>query len=444
MKGFYISFPKKKFPVFGFVFFLSLVLAGSIGIYWQFYRPAPASDQETRLKVPDVKDSYIEFASETYDKIKTNYWDKIADEKLSELFRLAAVKVLKNEQTLASQDREGVRRLMAQIVKDAPDDKKKEHVIAIADLVLVNLQPFGRSRLYATKQVQALRNVVENKDPDSDLYAVLGVTKDTPPEKVEDAYQQKVTELKKDHSPEATEELAQVNRAREALGAPESKKQYDENKTEPTVISRLVHPDIFYLKLTKFSPQSFEELQKTANAIDPRQKNGPTALIFDLQGNIGGAIDILQYFLGPFIGPDQYAYEFFHQGEKTPFKTKTGWLASLGRYKKVVILIDGKSQSSAEVMIATLKKYNVGVVVGAKTKGWGTVEQIIPIDQQIDPTEKYSILMAHSLTLRDDGQPIESRGVEPTISIEDKDWDRQLLEYFNYPALIRAVKEVLY
>jgi carboxyl-terminal processing protease len=160
-----------------------------------------------------------------------------------------------------------------------------------------------------------------------------------------------------------------------------------------------------------------------------------------LRDNVGGAIDLMQYFLGPFIGPGQYAYDFYHQDNYTPFKTKTGWLSSLVQYKKVVILINGGAQSSAEVMAAALKKYNVGILVGEPTKGWGTVERVFDIERQIDPNRKFSALIVHSITLRDDGQPIEGRGVEPLINIKDRNWQSQLMEYFNYPELTKAVKE---
>jgi hypothetical protein len=49
--------------------------------------------------------------------------------------------------------------------------------------------------------------------------------------------------------------------------------------------------------------------------------------------------------------------------------------------------------------------------------------------------------MVHSVTLRDDGQPIEGRGVEPMIYLSDSKWPNKLLSYFNYPVLIEAVKE---
>jgi len=39
-------------------------------------------------------------------------------------------------------------------------------------------------------------------------------------------------------------------------------------------------------------------------------------------------------------------------------------------------LIDGGTQLSAEEMVVAIKKYNVGVVVGESTRGWGTVEKV--------------------------------------------------------------------
>ncbi len=330
-----------------------------------------------------------------------------------------------------------------QIIKDMEVAKKKDFTANLANIVLVNLQPFGRSALYTQKEEQNLKNNVQNIDSNADLYKTLGVEKNASQESITKAYKEKVAELepKKDKSPEASQELVAINRAYEALKTPEQKAVYDQTGIEPTVIAKLLRPEILYMRFKKISPQTFDEFQKAAAAFD--KGNALNSIIIDLRGNIGGSIDLLQYFLGPFIGQNQYAYDFFHQGEYTPFKTQTGWLNSMIRYKKVVILTDNQTQSSAEVMAATFKKYNVGIVVGTQTKGWGTVEKVFPIDRQIDPQEKYSVLMVHSLTLRDDNQPIEGKGVDPTISITDPNWTKQLFEYFNYQPLIDAVKKVL-
>ncbi|MBI2599479.1 hypothetical protein HYW43_00995, partial [Candidatus Daviesbacteria bacterium] len=117
--------------------------------------------------------------------------------------------------------------------------------------------------------------------------------------------------------------------------------------------------------------------------------------------------------------------------------------ASIAKYKQVVILIDNQTQSSAEIMASSFKKYRVGVVVGVPSKGWGTVERVFPLDNQIDNAEKYSIFLVHSITIRDDNQPIEGRGVEPDINIKNSTWENQLFDYFRNLQLTTAIKQVL-
>lgn len=387
-----------------------------------------------------AEDPYMEFLSEIYDKIRENYWDEIKDEDLSNLYKLAAEKLTEGQQNLETKDKEGVKKMVVAIIKDMDPAGKKDFSARLEDIVLANLKPFGRSRLYTTKQEQDLANAVQNVNPEKNLYASLGLNKGAPQEEIEDAYKERAEELKKDQTPEGKKKLEEIQYAHQVLSDADKKQNYDKAGIEPTVFSKLVRPDVFYIHLTKMSPTTLEEFQKAADSVSG--KNGLNSLVLDLRGNVGGAVDLMQYFLGPFIGPGQYAYDFFHQGDYTPFRTKTGWLPSLVQYKKVVVLIDGKTQSSAEIMAVTLKKYNVGVLVGVPTKGWGTIEKVFDIEHQIDPNQKLSALIVHSVTLREDGQPIEGRGVDPVININDKDWQKQLMEYFNYPELARAVKEM--
>ncbi|MBI2338435.1 hypothetical protein HYU95_04600 [Candidatus Daviesbacteria bacterium] len=82
-------------------------------------------------------------------------------------------------------------------------------------------------------------------------------------------------------------------------------------------------------------------------------------------------------------------------------------------------------------------------MVGTPTKGWGTVERVFPLDNQISKEEKYSLFLVHSLTLRDDNLPIEGRGVEPDVNITDTNWPQKLLLYFNNPALIDNTAKIL-
>ena len=347
------------------------------------------------------QDDYIRFLLEIYDKIKVNYWESITNEQLSGFYKAGVEKLIENQPALISSDKSGVQNMLTDATKDMAEEKKKKFAVATAQIVLANLQPFGRSGLYTTKDEEALRNNVANIDKSIDLYEELAIEKDSSQEEIDEAYLEKNDELDniirdttqpKEIKKEAERKKTQIDRSYETLSNKGKRENYDKSGVESTVSYELILPDIFYIHLKKMSPTTFEEFQIAIKEVDKGDKL--STLILDLRGNVGGAIDLMQWFLGPFIGQDQYAYEFYHRGEKEPFKTKIGWMPSLVRYKKVIILIDGQTQSSAEIMVATLKKYNVGVIVGVPTKGWGTVENVFPIDTQIDDKEKYSMFFA--------------------------------------------------
>jgi C-terminal processing protease CtpA/Prc len=53
------------------------------------------------------------------------------------------------------------------------------------------------------------------------------------------------------------------------------------------------------------------------------------------------------------------------------------------------------------------------------------------------------MLLVNSLTLRDDNQPIEGKGVDPDVTIADKNWQAQLSKYFTSSSLIAAVEKTI-
>jgi C-terminal processing protease CtpA/Prc len=424
--------------------FLVFAVIFSFGAFASYFYYAGKMQERLTISIfpePEEKNVYIEFVSEIYDKIQKAYWDNLTDFQLVLFFKAASERLMGTQYALKSNDKEGLRKILEEIMNNLNEAQKKEFTVKAVSLVLANLQPLGRSGLYTRQDEESLKNSVYNVDPGKDLYKDLGISKGASEEEIKRAYSEKVVELeKKKDSPEIQKELEKVQYAYEVLSDEQNKERYDGGRAEPTVFYKLARPDIFHIYIKRFSPTTFDEFLKAVNSLG--DKKGVSVLILDLRGNIGGSIDILQYFLGPFIGQDQYAYEFLHKGERKSFKTLSGWHPALVRYKQVVILADGQTQSTAELMAATLKKYNVGIIVGAKTRGWGTIEAIFEIKQQIDPKEKFSVFLVHSLALRDDNLPLEGNGVDPVIDINSPNWEKQLFEYFRYPELAKAIKEI--
>lgn len=420
---------------------LAIVLAGAIGAGgYLFWKQRKQSQAASAVAAP--KNAYAAFLLDIYDVIRQNYWNNISDADLTELYRLALEKVSGSPASVSFKDRKGLEIMIADKLGQQPADKKKDFVSQVGDVVLANLAPFGRSSLFSQKLVQQLANEVNNVDTSTDMYKNLGVEKTATSGEIEKAYRKKSGELAKQNTPEAKQQLALVERAHETLKAPERKQTYDQTGQEPAVTYRQLDPQTFYIKISRFTPTLVQEFQAAAKTVDGEPAT-LRILVLDLRGNIGGAIDQLPVFLGSFVGQRQYAFEYLHQGVKTPYQTVTGFIPELDRYKKVVVLIDGQTQSSAEVMSATLKKFNVGVLVGSRTKGSGTIERLFDIADQIDPGEKYYAYLVHTLTIADDGQPIEGRGVLPQVDIGNKVWEKDFMSYFDNAALLSQVKKLL-
>jgi C-terminal processing protease CtpA/Prc len=430
---------KKFFPLF---ITISAAIILTVSGYF-FYANNAAQ------KIPDAdyswsleKDKYVRFTMETFDKIKLNYWNNLTDDNLGNLYRLAIEKLTGKTETLATTTKEAVSRLVKDTVSSLPDNPaKKDFALKLTEIVLYNLEPFGRSALYTERQESALRNEVKNVNPGKDLYADLGLPKGSPPEAVQKNYERKVAELDTE-TPEATAKLKTLAYAKEVLTNPDAKTNYDRGQIEPTVFKRALSSTVYYVYMEKFSPTTFDELVKTITEGAARYPKADS-LIFDVRGNIGGAIDWIQYFSGLFIGGGQYAYEFYHQGNFKPFKSLTAALPALSQFKKIIMLIDNRSESSTELLAATIKKYHAAVVVGKRTNGHGTVENTFPLDTEIDPAEKYSLFLVHSLTVGDDGQPIEGRGVLPNVDTEKTGWQKELLEYWNDNALVLTAAKII-
>ncbi len=411
--------PKYKFLLFALVIFFV-----GAGFGHQYLNKS-----QLPLKPGIEKNTPRTFLSEVYDKIKENYWDNISDAQLIEMFKNAS-SALGNPlpQKIENKD---------ELIKQLKDDQ----AVKLVAQVLSSLSPIGRSGLFTTKQEEALKNTVSNINPGKDLYKDLGVAKGSSEAAVTQAFQKKEEELKKQQTPEATQQLKQIAYAKDVLSQKDTKGRYDNGGVEPTIFTKVLGNNILYLQFKKFSPTSLDEFQKAFDSF--KDNTNLDSLIFDLRGNIGGAIDQTSYFLGFFLGKKQSAFDFYHKGEYLPFKTPTDKLPSLKKYKQIVVLIDNQTQSSAEMMAASLKKYHIGLLVGATTKGWGTVERVFPLDNQIDSKEKYSLFLVHSITIRDDNQPIEGRGVEPDVKFTDTDWETEVFSYFRNSGLTAAIKDII-
>lgn len=413
-----------------------LLIAGGAYYWYSVY-----STGQVTLKTPEERDLYVRFEMEAFDSIKTNYWKKLEEADLAQLFQLSLAKAanLNAPPALTTNDRAGTAKMLKDAFNSATStEARKQLALNTLIVALYNLAPAGRNSLYTSKEETAMRQEVANVNPETDLYGDLGLFKGASVAEVDNAYEEKKAVLAQATTTEAKAELERLAYAHKVLANAENKIRYDEKKIEPTTFTRVIGKTL-YISMDKISPTT---LQEFGIAIDNASTTPSlSSMILDLRGNIGGALDFPAYFLGLFVGQNQYAFDLYKQGDYETQRTMIGKFDELARYKEIAILTDSMTQSTAEVLTAIFKHFNLARVVGTTTRGWGTVENTFPLQSVIDPGEKYTLFLVRYLTLRDDGQPIEGVGVDPDVNTNEKNWREQLGAHFHSQSLIDAISQ---
>jgi len=435
MKLFQIN---KRLKIFIFVAFV--IIAGTLVLYVQ-----------KRINLPSIatygtvaeKDIYVRFVMEGYEKIKENYWKKVDDAVLSQHFQLSLQKAsnLSTLPELKTKDRDGTASMIfSEMILATSTELKRNLARNTLMVATFNLYPIGRNSVLSEAQEKNLRNLVANIDPNKDLYKDLGLESGANTDAIKTAYDKKSAELKSQNLPGAEAEQKKITYAKEVLTNIDSKNLYDQKKIEPTSSNKIIDKTL-YTKMDKISPTTLLEFVRTVTEASSTPYLN--SMIIDLRGNLGGSLDFTTNFLGLFLGLNQYTFDLFHQDDYNVQRTVQSRFPLLQRFEEIAILTDKMTQSSAEVIASAFKRFKLGVIVGSKTRGWGTIENTFPLLTEIDPNEKYSLFLVHSLTIRDDGEPIESNGVLPNVDVSTPNWGRELEKHIRSSEFASTIKKVI-
>ena len=190
--------------------------------------------------------------------------------------------------------------------------------------------------------------------------------------------------------------------------------------TPPTVFAARDH-DLLVVRVTGFA-------RNTATSLGAELARGlagpkpPRAVALDLRGNRGGllqqAATVAEMFLpgGPVAstaGRDPAArHEFRANG------------VDMAHGLPVILLVDGRTASAAEVLAAALSDDGRAVVVGSATLGKGLVQTILPLP------DGGALSLTWSRVLAPLGWPLQALGVMPQVctSLGEDNLHRQLAE----------------
>ena len=162
---------------------------------------------------------------------------------------------------------------------------------------------------------------------------------------------------------------------------------------------------IGYIQITQFTETVRDDMR---SAVGDLQKHGLKAMVIDLRGNPGGlldqAVDIADDFLSSGVivsvrgrQPEMTRTYSAHKGQK---------LTAL----PIIVVVDEGSASASEILAAALHDNGRSLLVGGRTYGKGSVQNVIPLGNG------ESLKMTTALYYRPNNEPIKyHQGIMPDI-----------------------------
>ena len=171
-------------------------------------------------------------------------------------------------------------------------------------------------------------------------------------------------------------------------------------------------PKIAYVRLTQFTPDCFEKLKVLMTGLI---KDGMKGMIFDLRWNPGGRLEEAVKIVDLFIDKGVIvSTKGRNRPERIEYATAQGTLA----YFPMVVLVNEHSASAAEVVSGSLQDNRRAVVIGTRTYGKGSVQELIPLEGgtgELKMTVAYWYLPSGRLVHRK--KDAADWGVDPQINV---------------------------
>ena len=196
----------------------------------------------------------------------------------------------------------------------------------------------------------------------------------------------------------------------------------------PTLNSSLRADGIYVISLYNFGAGAVNEFRA---ALRDMRQLGATKLIIDLRGNPGGyldaAVDISSWFLP--AGKVIVQEDFGTKAE--PLMHRSKGYTGLPENISVVLLVNRGSASASEIVAGALKEHKAATVVGERTFGKGSVQELVPV------TDETSLKVTIARWLTPEGHSISAGGLAPDIEVAVTEED---IVSGRDPQLLKAVE----
>lgn len=207
-----------------------------------------------------------------------------------------------------------------------------------------------------------------------------------------------------------------------------------ENIKVHSVSCKVIEGKYGYIRIRTFGEETGNEVGKALTMLSKKNVKG---LILDLRNNGGGYIDasikVCSYFLPT---SNLVVYVVDRAGQRKNYEAESYSKSAL----PLVVLVNKFSASASEITAGALQDYKLGVLMGTKTFGKGSVQNIMPMQQIFSkkggPDGAFKITIAHYFTPK--GRNIDKKGIVPDIEskmepkLVGRKGDAQLMQAVKY------------
>jgi carboxyl-terminal processing protease len=193
------------------------------------------------------------------------------------------------------------------------------------------------------------------------------------------------------------------------------------------------NPRITYIRLTNFGEQTVRELREALKSDTQHHKM--EALILDLRGNAGGLLKAAVGTCDAFIDKGKIVTIRGRGGREKDAYVATPQTA-IPADVPIVVLINQYSASASEIVSACLQDHQRAVVVGQRSWGKGTVQNIILLEAGESAlkltTASYWRPSDQNIHRKTDAKEEDDWGVTPSqgfeVKLSDEDFEKVLLQ----------------
>jgi carboxyl-terminal processing protease len=164
---------------------------------------------------------------------------------------------------------------------------------------------------------------------------------------------------------------------------------------------------VAYVRLAGFSEGAHGELR---NEIERLYQRGAQGIVLDLRGNGGGLLNEAVLTSSVFIEDGVIVSTSGRTQPQTDYEAVGGALDP----QPMVVLIDRNTASAAEILAAALSERGLATLVGTRTFGKGTFQEVI----ELDHGGALDLTVGEYLT--SDGESLAGKGIRPGVRASDR------------------------